>query len=177
LFDELTVLENIVMGLHGLHCNATESRERIDSVFDMFPILADFSERRAGLLSGGQQQMLAIGRALVRKPDVLLLDEPSLGLAPMLVTQILDTVSRLARGDVAVVLAEQNAAAALRVSTYGIIMENGRVTRADRAAVLLEDADVSSHYLGGAAKQSAERALASGTELPPELRGRTLKSG
>lgn len=171
LFSELTVRENLQMGLHGLKVSSRETQARVDSVFAMFPILAEFRARPAGLLSGGQQQMLAIGRALVRNPKVLLLDEPSLGLAPTLVQQILETVKDLAQRDVAVVLAEQNAAAALAVANYGLVLENGRVARADDAQVLLEDEEVSQHYLGGAARESqSSRAIA----VPDELRRREL---
>jgi branched-chain amino acid transport system ATP-binding protein len=172
LFGELTVSENLTMGMHGLGYSRATAQEQTAAVFEMFPILADFSARRAGLLSGGQQQMLAIGRALVRRPKVLLLDEPSLGLAPLLVQQILATVQTLASGDVAVILAEQNAAAALRVADRGVILDSGRVVREDRAGALLEDELVSQHYLGGASEVRATGALS--VELPPELRTRSL---
>lgn len=172
LFGELSVLENLLMGTHGLRYTANESKERIAEVFDMFPILSKFSGRRAGLLSGGQQQMLAIGRALVRKPEVLLLDEPSLGLAPLLVKQILDTVKNLAENGVAIVLSEQNAAAALRVANVGMILENGRVVQVDRAAVLLNDENVSRHYLGGVSADADVSTLT--PNLPGRLRVRSL---
>lgn len=178
LFGELSVLENLTMGMHGLRYSATMSKERVSEVFEMFPILSEFSGRRAGLLSGGQQQMLAIGRALVRQPKVLLLDEPSLGLAPLLVRQILDTVRVLAESGVAVVLSEQNAAAALRVSNIGIILDNGRVARVDKADVLLQDEHVSQHYLGGVGvgvgAGAADRTAIA--ELPDELRVRSLSA-
>lgn len=172
LFGELTVLENLSMGMHGLGYSRATTQEQISAVFEMFPILAHFSDRRAGLLSGGQQQMLAISRALVRRPKVLLLDEPSLGLAPLLVQQILGTVKTLASGDAAVILAEQNAAAALRVADRGVILDSGRVVREDRARALLEDELVSQHYLGGAREARAAGALPA--ELPPVLRTRSL---
>ncbi|MCU1605763.1 MAG: Branched-chain amino acid transport system ATP-binding protein [Modestobacter sp.] len=173
LFGDLTVLENLTMGMHGLGYSRAAAQEQTESVFAKFPILAEFSARRAGLLSGGQQQMLAIGRALVRRPKVLLLDEPSLGLAPLLVQQILDTVRTLASGDVAVILAEQNAAAALRVADRGAILDSGRVVRVDDAPVLLEDELVSQHYLGGVVGGSEPTGVSLG-ELPPELRERSL---
>jgi branched-chain amino acid transport system ATP-binding protein len=173
LFADLSVSENLQMGMHGLGCSPASARERVDSVFEMFPILADFSSRRAGLLSGGQQQMLAIGRALVRKPKVLLFDEPSLGLAPLLLKQILETIGTLAESEVAIVLAEQNAAAALRVANLGVVLENGRVARTDKAEVLLEDEHVSQHYLGGIRTDAEDRAAP--PELPDELRSRTLR--
>lgn len=173
LFAELTVQENLQMGLHGQNCNAAEAKDRIAGVLEQFPILGDFSERTAGALSGGQQQMLAIGRALVRNPSVLLLDEPSLGLAPLLVAQILQTARALAERGVAVLLAEQNAAAALRVADTGAVMENGRITRLAPARELLEDEDVSRHYLGGGTPGHGSLP-ASARELPEELRTAAL---
>jgi branched-chain amino acid transport system ATP-binding protein len=171
LFPELTVQENLQIGLHGLGCSAVEGKNRITDVLEQFPILGEFSGRPAGALSGGQQQMLAIGRALVRKPTVLLLDEPSLGLAPLLVAQILQTARTLAEQGVAVLLAEQNAAAALRVAHTGAVMENGRLTRLAPARELLEDEDVSRHYLGGG---TVPADVATPRELPHELRRAAL---
>lgn len=172
LFGELSVLENLAMGMHGMRYSAAVANERVTAVLEMFPILSEFSQRQAGLLSGGQQQMLAIGRALVRQPQVLLLDEPSLGLAPLLVRQILDTVRTLAENGVAVILSEQNAAAALRVADIGMILDNGNVARVDMADVLLDDEDVSKHYLGSGVGDASDRS--SFPELPAELRRRTL---
>lgn len=148
VFGDLTVLDNLTVGLHGTGIAGTDRSERIDQVVAMFPVLGEFARRRAGLLSGGQQQMLAIGRALVRKPDYLLLDEPSLGLAPQIVEQILSVLTPLASDGMGILLAEQNAAAALRVCDRGIIIENGEIVQTDTAAVLLNDADVGAHYLG-----------------------------
>lgn len=173
LFAELTVRENLQMGLHGQNCNAVEAKDRIARVLEQFPILGDFSQRTAGALSGGQQQMLAIGRALVRDPAVLLLDEPSLGLAPLLVVQILQTVRALAERGVAVLLSEQNAAAALRVADTGAVMENGTITRVAPAQELLEDEDISRHYLGGGTAAHHSRPT-SARELPEELRTAAL---
>lgn len=173
LFPELTVRENLQMGLHGQGCTTAEATDRIASVLDQFPILGEFSQRSAGALSGGQQQMLAIGRALVRHPTVLLLDEPSLGLAPLLVAQILQTSRTLAERGVAVLLAEQNAAAALRVADTGAVMENGRITRLAPAQDLLDDEDVSRHYLGGGSVGDGQAATRV-RELPEELRSAAL---
>jgi branched-chain amino acid transport system ATP-binding protein len=179
LFGELTVVENLAMGMNGRGYSAAQRAEQVDCVFAMFPILQEFSRRRAGLLSGGQQQMLAIGRALVRQPQVLLLDEPSLGLAPLLVTQILDTVRGLADGGVAVVLSEQNAAAALRVASHGLVIDNGRIVRSDTSAALLADEEISRHYLGaGDSEQNTPEGSDPGTapaELPASLRRRSLR--
>lgn len=170
LFPELTVRENLRMGLHGTSVRGTEAAARIDSACDLFPALQSSMNRQAGLLSGGQQQMVAIARALMRRPRLLLLDEPSLGLAPRLVTEILSTVRTLAAGGVTVLLAEQNAAAALRVADHGLIVQNGIIVRDDAAATLLDDDEVSSHYLGSAVDQSTGPTAQIPTEMPSILR-------
>jgi branched-chain amino acid transport system ATP-binding protein len=172
LFADLSVRENLTLGLNGLSCSAQQAQSRIEEVFTMFPVLAEFAKRPAGALSGGQQQMLAIGRSLVRRPDVLLLDEPSLGLAPLLVQQILSVARARADDGVAVLLAEQNAAAALRVADTGVIMENGSLTRTDAASALLVDEEVSRHYLGAGGESDQPTSLV-GT-LPDVLKTRTL---
>ncbi|MBO0877023.1 MAG: ABC transporter ATP-binding protein [Pseudonocardia sp.] len=169
LFAELTVAENLRLGLHGTGIRSErEVGERIDAACATFPALRDALPRRAGLLSGGQQQMVAIARALVRRPRVLLLDEPSLGLAPRLVTEILTTVGRLSADGVTVLLAEQNAAAALRCAHRGVVLRGGAVVRDDDAAALLSDDEVSHHYLGASAR--AEPTAPRVAELPHTLR-------
>ncbi|HEV7825200.1 MAG TPA: ABC transporter ATP-binding protein [Mycobacteriales bacterium] len=175
LFAELTVVENLRMGLHRCGVPPGEAAARLAEVYDLFPVLAEFADRRAALLSGGQQQMLALGRALVRRPQVLLLDEPSLGLAPLMVRQILDTVAALAHRGAAVLLAEQNATAALRIADRGVVLENGHLTRHDRADVLLADPDVSRHYLGGATDPAVSTTTQPTTTQPATTR--TLPAG
>ncbi|WP_326566190.1 ABC transporter ATP-binding protein [Amycolatopsis rhabdoformis] len=169
LFGELTVEENLLVGLHGTGVHGAAVARRLDAAYALFPILREFAGRQSGLMSGGQQQMLAIARALVREPEVLLLDEPSLGIAPLLVTEILGVLRRLASEGVTILLAEQNAAAALAIADYGVVMENGTITRTDTAAALLADEDVSRHYLGTSADPVAVgsvRALPAGLREP-----------
>jgi branched-chain amino acid transport system ATP-binding protein len=175
LFDDLTVAENLRMGLYGTGARGADAAERTAKVCAVFPALDDIMDRRAGLLSGGQQQMVAIARALVRRPRLLLLDEPSLGLAPRLVAEILATVRRLADDGVTVLLAEQNAVAALRVSHQGVVLQNGRIVAADDAAALLADEEISRHYLGTFTEPGTTEALdAPAVELPESLRRTTL---
>jgi branched-chain amino acid transport system ATP-binding protein len=117
-------------------------------VFAMLPRLAERSGQLAGTLSGGEQQMLAIGRALMSRPRLLLLDEPSMGLAPLMVQKVFEVIARVAAEGVTILLVEQNARLALSVCTRGYVMESGRLTLADRAAALLADPRVRHAYLG-----------------------------
>jgi branched-chain amino acid transport system ATP-binding protein len=146
IFAELTVDENLRAG--GFTRTRAENKEAQDRVFDLFPVLAERRRATAGYLSGGEQQMLAIGRALMAAPRVLLLDEPSLGLAPRLVEQVRDTIVELNRQGVSVLLVEQNAAMALAIAAHGYVMETGRVVKDGPAQELLADQDIQEFYLG-----------------------------
>ncbi|WNJ88016.1 ABC transporter ATP-binding protein [Bosea sp. 685] len=146
VFGPLSVEDNLRLGAY-LDRSGAVSRKR-DSVFDLFPALAEKRHAAAGSLSGGQQQMLAIGRALMSSPRVLMLDEPSMGLAPNLVDNILDIVGQLTRDGMAILLVEQNAVAALRIAARGYVIETGRITQADTATALLGDERLRAAYLG-----------------------------
>jgi branched-chain amino acid transport system ATP-binding protein len=148
MFARLTVDENLRMGGYSLRTES-DVRAGIERAYEMFPRLRERRGQVAGTLSGGEQQMLAMGRALMAKPKVLLLDEPSMGLAPRLVAEIFDIVVRLNQDEgVAVLLAEQNAAMALRVAESAYIMENGRVVLDGDRQTISENEDVKEFYLG-----------------------------
>jgi branched-chain amino acid transport system ATP-binding protein len=145
--SQLTVWENLRLGAYVRRDREVASD--LEQVFTYFPVLKERRKQYAGTLSGGEQQMLAIGRALMARPKLMLLDEPSMGLAPMLVQEIFDIVVRLNREEqVAILLAEQNAAMALRVVQYGYVMENGRIVLDGDAKMLRENEDVKEFYLG-----------------------------
>ena len=148
VFGTLTVQENLNLGAFTSK-NAQRVRESLDWIFELFPRLAERRDQLAGTLSGGEQQMLAIGRALMANPELLLLDEPSLGLAPVLVRQIFKTIRQINEAGVTVVLVEQNARIALKLAHRGYVMEVGRIVMADSAGALLNDPDVVQAYLGG----------------------------
>jgi len=148
VFENLTVEENLVVGGH-IHGGREPIRRGIELVFEYFPILNERRRMHAGYLSGGEQQMLAIGRALLAEPKVIMLDEPSLGLAPLLVQQIFDIIVRLKRErNLTVLLVEQNAAMALEVADHGYVMETGRIVLQGPAATLRENPEVKEFYLG-----------------------------
>jgi branched-chain amino acid transport system ATP-binding protein len=148
VFANLTVEENLIVGAH-IQRSAQRVRQGIDLVLSYFPILRERRHQRAGYLSGGEQQMLAIGRALMAEPKVILLDEPSLGLAPLIVAHIFEIIRRLKeeRGQT-VLLVEQNAALALEFADHGYVMENGRIVLDAPAAALRENPEVKEFYLG-----------------------------
>ena len=147
VFPSLTVLENLEMGamLPRARAGLAESLER---VFAMFPRLAERKEQAAGTLSGGEQQMLAVGRCLMGKPEIVMFDEPSLGLAPALVQQLLATIRDLNRDGLTCVLVEQNVAVSLKLASHAYVLENGRVTLSGSGEALLADDRVRQAYLG-----------------------------
>jgi branched-chain amino acid transport system ATP-binding protein len=146
LFAPLSVEDNLKLGAWTRR--ASDLTADIAGIFAMFPILAEMRHTAAGALSGGQQQMLAIGRALMSKPKLVLLDEPSMGLAPILVDQIFNIVAQLKRSGQTILLVEQNARAALAIADRGYVIETGRITVGGDAATLLADPRVQSGYLG-----------------------------
>jgi branched-chain amino acid transport system ATP-binding protein len=149
VFANLTVRENLMMGAYLQRDHAVIRRER-DYVFSVFPRLAEREQQQAGTLSGGEQQMLAIGRALMGQPKFLMLDEPSLGIAPLLVKSIFAQLVEINRTrGITMLLVEQNANLALEVATRGYVLETGRVLLQDSAAALRADPKVRSAYLGG----------------------------
>ena len=148
VFEHLSCEDNLLVGAHTAG-GPRAGRQALQMVFDYFPRLAERRRTRAGYLSGGEQQMLAIGRALMARPKVMLLDEPSLGLAPVLVDEIFDIVARLNREEgVTVLIVEQNAEAALAIAHHGYVMEDGRVVLEGPAAELARNQDVAEFYLG-----------------------------
>lgn len=149
VFGHLTPEENLIAAT-SMHRDRARVNDRVTQMFDLFPRLKDRAKAQAGYLSGGEQQMLAIARALMTEPRLIMLDEPSLGLAPFLVDEIFDTIRRINREHgMAVLLVEQNAAAALEVAQSAYLLENGRVVMSGSAEVLSSNPDVQNAYLGG----------------------------
>lgn len=148
LFPGMTVLENLQVGINARPGKPVEVQERFNSVYELFPVLRDRLKSRAGDLSGGQQQMLALGRALMSAPDILLLDEPSTGLAPVLVAELFDKIRALKSGGMTILLAEQNVHMALDVADRGYVIENGRIVLEDTGTALKCSERVQKAYLG-----------------------------
>jgi branched-chain amino acid transport system ATP-binding protein len=146
LFSPLAVEDNLALGAWSRR--GTDFSAELQRVYELFPMLAEMRRVASGMLSGGQQQMLAIGRALMAKPRLLLLDEPSMGLAPILVDQILNVVQELKRNGLTVLLVEQNARAALAIAERGYVIETGQITVSGTARDLLADSRVQAAYLG-----------------------------
>ncbi|WP_313571961.1 high-affinity branched-chain amino acid ABC transporter ATP-binding protein LivF [Pantoea piersonii] len=146
VFSRMTVEENLAMG--GFFASRRHYQTRIARVYELFPRLAERKIQRAGTMSGGEQQMLAIGRALMSQPRLLLLDEPSLGLAPIIIQQIFDTIEQLRKEGMTIFLVEQNANQALKLADRGYVLENGHVVLEDTGEALLSNEAVRSAYLG-----------------------------
>jgi len=147
IFFRMTVLENLEMGAYHRNDGA-EIREDMDRVFDLFPRLKERTKQEAGTMSGGEQQMLAIGRALMSRPKLLLLDEPSMGLAPVLVERIFEIIPEINKQGTTILLVEQNANVALEIATRGYVLESGEIVNSASAAELREDPAVREAYLG-----------------------------
>jgi len=149
IFPGMTVRENLDMGTYVRGGNTTEKAADLEHVFHLFPRLQERITQLGGTLSGGEQQMLAIGRALMSRPRLLLLDEPSMGLAPMLIAQIFEIIKQINSEGISVLLVEQNATQALRTARRGYVLETGHVVREGSGQSLLDDPAVRAAYLGG----------------------------
>jgi len=147
IFSRMTVLENLELGAFGRD-DRDGIQKDLDHVFELFPILGERRSQTGGTLSGGEQQMLALGRAMMSRPKLLLLDEPSLGLAPLIVQKIFEVIRTLNSEGVTVLLVEQNARTALKLAHRGYVLETGRITLTDTGANLLANPEVQSAYLG-----------------------------
>jgi branched-chain amino acid transport system ATP-binding protein len=160
IFPGLTVMDNLMLGTTPRRgASKAEIQKDLDRVFEVFPILKEFKGRLGWQLSGGQQQMLAIGRGLMSKPKLLLLDEPSLGLAPVLVQEVFKVIKEIKEAGTTILLVEQNARMALLIANRGYVLETGRVVLSDTAANLLANEDMKAHYLGAHAhvREARER--------------------
>lgn len=149
IFRRQSVRDNLDVSLTGTRLGAAETARRFDRVYSLFPILAERQRMTAGLLSGGQQQMLTIAQALMRAPRLLMLDEPSLGLAPIIVDQVLEAVESLARENITILLVEQMVERALAVADTGHVMQHGRIVESGKASGLLDSPALKDAYLGG----------------------------
>ena len=148
VFQELTVYENLLMGAYSNKSNAT-FKEDLERIYTQFPRLAERKNQIAGTLSGGEQQMLAMGRALMSKPKLLMMDEPSLGLSPLLVDQVFDIIKSINKDGTTVLLVEQNAGKSLAISDRGYVLENGSIVLSGTGKELMESEEVKKAYLGG----------------------------
>jgi branched-chain amino acid transport system ATP-binding protein len=149
IFPKLTVKENLEMGAYSkFKVQSLKFKVQLDKIYELFPVLKERHKQLGGTLSGGEQQMLAIGRALMSSPKLLLLDEPSLGLAPIIVSKIFKTIKEVNREGVTVLLVEQNARAALKLSNRGYVLENGKIILEGKGEDLLSNEQVKKAYLG-----------------------------
>jgi branched-chain amino acid transport system ATP-binding protein len=151
LFTEMAVSDNLLLGAYVHRRNAAQMKEDTDRVYELFPRLRERRAQLAGTLSGGERQMLALGRALMGRPKLLMLDEPSLGLAPLIVREIFRIIARLGEQGVTMLLVEQNARAALETADYGYVLESGELVHHGRASDLMRDPRVMATYLGRSA--------------------------
>jgi branched-chain amino acid transport system ATP-binding protein len=147
IFAQMSVYENLLMGAH-LRGNPSEVRSDIDAAYARFPVLAERREQKAGVLSGGEQQMLALARALMSRPKLLLLDEPSMGLAPLMVERVFENVKRIAADGVTILLVEQNARMALAISDRAYVLQNGEMAMSGSAEELMNSETIQDAYLG-----------------------------
>jgi branched-chain amino acid transport system ATP-binding protein len=148
LFPAMTVQENLKMGAYVHRRKKDEIKKSLEHVYELFPILLDKKDDAAGSLSGGQQQMLAIGRALMSKPKLMLLDEPSVGLAPLIVEQMFEVIQQINREGTTILLAEQNANAALKIADKGYVFENGSIVLQGTSEELFANDEVRKAYIG-----------------------------
>lgn len=148
VFSDMSVMENLEMGAYTRK-DKDGIKKDFDKIFEMFPRLLERKKQMAGTLSGGEQQMLAIGRALMSRPKLILLDEPSMGLAPLVVKQIFSIITEINKNGTTVLLVEQNASMALKIADRGYVIQNGYVSMEGKASDLLNDEKVKSAYLGG----------------------------
>ena len=148
VFQELTVYENLLMGAY-IENSKAEIKNDIENIYEMFPRLKERKNQVAGTLSGGEQQMLAIGRAMMSHPKLLMLDEPSMGLSPLLVDQVFDIIKTLHRRGMTILLVEQNAEKALKVADRAYVLENGKIRYSGTGAELAGSEDIKKAYLGG----------------------------
>ena len=159
LFNRQSVMDNLELGLFGEAMSASREKERFDHVFDLFPVLREFRGNPAGSLSGGQQQMLAIGCALMRQPKFLMLDEPLLGLAPIIIDQVFDVILKLRRSGTTVLLVEQMVERALSIADHAFVLQNGELAAEGTPSEIRDGDLISKAYLGaGATAGQAQRA-------------------
>lgn len=148
VFTNLSVFDNLMLGAFAVKDTQVNKEKEIERIYERFPILKERREQRAGTLSGGEQQMLAIGRALMSRPTLLLLDEPSMGLSPLYVEKIFEVIKKLHEDGVTILLVEQNANVALQIADRAYVLETGKIVKEGSATKLMNDPDVKAAYLG-----------------------------